>query len=363
MHANDVGSQAQRFAHDFRNLLLVAETRLELAQMDSADHPGAVASLHAARQALTQARDLVRLLDDLALDSAAPRKAVVLAEVVRGVIQDVRGVLPPNVGLQCTLPVEAQLPVCGDALQLSRLVRNLLINARDAMPEGGQLRVALESSPAAGIGFSKEPQELHLIVADTGVGMDAETCSRIFEPFFTTRTSQGGTGLGLSIVEEIASAHGARIAVTSAPGTGTTFTISFPACTAALAVAAPPAPAGMVLVVGADKGLRQLAGVRFGAVKPEIRFACGSREALRVMERQRGAVRCLVVDAESVPADEVATLRALRSWRGRRGLVLLMPAGAPARRAAADGSECVVKRPLGVGDLERSVRRMLESLN
>jgi two-component system NtrC family sensor kinase len=120
--------------------------------------------------------------------------------------------------LDRTLP-----PILGDATTLHQVLMNLLTNASEAMPEGGQVR--LETGPA------ERPGWVRLLVADTGAGIAAEEISKIFDPFFTTKRT--GTGLGLSVSYGIIQEHGGTVDVQSRPGAGTTFIVSFPTTSAA----------------------------------------------------------------------------------------------------------------------------------
>jgi signal transduction histidine kinase len=111
-------------------------------------------------------------------------------------------------------------PLQGDRNQLAQVLLNLLTNACDAMPEGGEIRIRTE--------YDASTHHLILSVSDTGVGIPQEIRSRIFEPFFTTKPPGRGIGLGLALVAEIVHAHGGEVKVHSVPGQGTTFVLSFP---------------------------------------------------------------------------------------------------------------------------------------
>jgi hypothetical protein len=109
-------------------------------------------------------------------------------------------------------------PVYGNAGKLQQVFMNLIMNARDAMPRGGELTVATES----------ENSTVHIEVADNGVGIPSEHLNKIFDPFFTTKATSRGTGLGLAVTYGIIREHSGKIGVESTPGHGTTFRLEFP---------------------------------------------------------------------------------------------------------------------------------------
>jgi len=117
------------------------------------------------------------------------------------------------------------LLIAGEPDRLQQVFINLINNALDAMPEGGELSVTTSAEPAAGDGH--QPQVI-VIIADTGCGMSEETRARIFDPLFTTKEEGKGTGLGLAVVSQVIETHGGRIEVESAPGQGSRFRLSFP---------------------------------------------------------------------------------------------------------------------------------------
>jgi signal transduction histidine kinase len=144
---------------------------------------------------------------------------------VREVLRTMRPLLQRLAGDKVVLHIQAPSEACSvlaDRAQLEQLVVNLVLNARDAMPDGGQLTIAAGKLLAAQLGR----ELVSLSVVDTGAGMDASTRRRIFDPFFTTN---GGTGLGLTVVHRIVTEHGGRIHVESRPGAGARFDILLPA--------------------------------------------------------------------------------------------------------------------------------------
>jgi two-component system cell cycle sensor histidine kinase/response regulator CckA len=215
-----LAEQAQRMAHDFQNLLMVAQMRVELAQLDTGENANAQASLDTARAAIAEARELTRRLGRFSSGPEPTITRVDLSATVDAASALVDGGLPAGVRLVVDVPVDPPALVDGDAAQLGRLVRNLVQNAAEAMPTGGVVTVRVR--------VCRTTRRVSLVVADTGCGMSPAVRGRIFEPFFTTKANACGTGLGLPIVREIADAHAAEIGVSSTLGRGTRFVVEFP---------------------------------------------------------------------------------------------------------------------------------------
>ncbi|PYX33595.1 MAG: hypothetical protein DMG80_05360, partial [Acidobacteria bacterium] len=226
-----VGRLAGGVAHDFNNLLMVingyTEVLLEELTSSSAMHQKVQSIQQAADRAATLTRQLL----------AFSRKQLLELKVVdvNSVISDMERLLRPligeNIGLVTRLSPDAGR-TRADAGQLEQVIMNLVVNAKDAMPEGG--KITIQSSEVTVRPNFREHRFIQpgryvvLSVSDTGHGMDNETQSRIFEPFFTTKEKGKGTGLGLSTVYGIVKQSGGYVFPQSEPGTGTTFYIYLP---------------------------------------------------------------------------------------------------------------------------------------
>ena len=247
-----VGRLAGGVAHDFNNLLTAIGGYAELARSRLEGAAGA-AEIDGVIDAANKAAKLTAQLLAFSRRQVMSPQTFDLGEVISEMGSLVRRLIPESTELITVLP-SAPAPVHADRSQVEQVVMNLVVNAADAMPEGGQGTITLEVVLAA------DRRETYLLVSDNGVGMDALTVSQIFEPFFNTKGPLG-TGLGLSIVHGIVVQSGGHIAVESTPGTGTTFTITLPLSAIPQPTHVPLAPAAelgreTLLLVEDDPGVR-----------------------------------------------------------------------------------------------------------
>jgi two-component system cell cycle sensor histidine kinase/response regulator CckA len=227
-----IGQLAGGIAHDFNNIItaIFSYSEIILMRMEK-DSP----LRHHVEQVLKSAERAAELTAGLL---AFSRKQVLhpkplgLAEVVRGMKQMIRRLIPEDIDLRTTV-VEEDLMVLADRGQIEQVLMNLVTNAKDAMPKGGAL--VIEVSPSViddrfiyAHGFGKPGSYACISVADTGCGIDTETQKKIFEPFFTTKEVGKGTGLGLAIIYGIVKQHDGYVTVDSAKETGTTFRVYLP---------------------------------------------------------------------------------------------------------------------------------------
>ena len=247
-----VGRLAGGIAHDFNNLLTVVSGYTEVMLDQLA--PGN--PLHAKAEAIQQASDRATTLTRQLL--AFSRKQILELKVidVNAIVADMERLLRPLIGEDIELVTQLAASVgCtrADAGQLEQVIMNLVVNAKDAMPNGGKIsirtaNVTLDESHRPENTFIKNGAYIMIQVSDTGQGMDRETQARIFEPFFTTKEKGKGTGLGLSTVYGIIKQSGGYVFVQSELGRGTVFTIYFPR------VDEPSEPLGTTQVAMASAG-------------------------------------------------------------------------------------------------------------
>jgi len=216
--------------------------------------------------------------------------------------------------------------VRADSRQLEQVLLNLTLNARDAMPEGGDLTIEtceVELGPADA-GRARVPPGTYelLVVKDTGHGMDQATLARVFEPFFTTKGVGQGTGLGLSVVHGIVSQTGGHIQVDTAPGEGATFKLYFPAAPrdqiaegSRASEPVPPPPGSVALVVEDDASVRAMATRALTEVGYRVLEAENGRAALALVRRHRERLDLVVTDVGMPDLDGYELVRCLDAER------------------------------------------------
>ena len=238
-----IGRLAGGVAHDFNNILMSIMGSADLLLMQLARGDAARGEAAEIKQAIDRGAGLTRQLLAFSRRQPARPRLFAFGDVVRGMDTMLRRLIGPEIDFEIVVPAEP-MTVAADSGQVEQVVMNLVVNARDAMPEGGRVtvridEVELDEDGAAAFVEGRAGRYARLSVADTGTGIDAQTRAKLFEPFFTTKEQGKGTGLGLSIVYGIVKQSGGYITVASEPGRGATFLIYLP-------IAAAPEPAPVV---------------------------------------------------------------------------------------------------------------------
>jgi PAS domain S-box-containing protein len=370
-----IGQLAAGVAHDFNNLLSVV---VGYAQVVLTELPAASPLLGFVQEIHTAGLRAAKLTKQLL---AFGRKQVLMPRVLdlNEVIQDMASMLTRIIGEDVELSVvTADGPTLArlDPTQVEQVVMNLVVNARDAMPEGGKLtietrNVILDDEFArAHLGVSPGPFVM-LSVTDTGVGMDAATQARVFEPFFTTKPSGRGTGLGLSTVFGIVQQSGGTIWVTSEPGRGASFRAYFPAASeaseASEATVTPAplreAPRGdeTVLLVEDDPQVRALVESVLRREGYEILEAASAEEAIALSDTFARPIHLLLTDVvmPKMSGPEAAQVILER----RPDVKVLFMSGYADSALLREGrvpAGQLLEKPVDVAQLTRRVRDLLD---
>ena len=299
-----IGRLAGGVAHDFNNLLSVIRSSAEFLIADIEAGTPQIEDAEEIRKAADRAARLTSQL------LAFSRRQVLEPRVLNmnALIESMHGMLqrliPENVRIVTELQPSVP-PVRADQGQMEQVLVNLIVNARDAMPEGGTVRVTTEvlydSASNDAAGFPTGPV-IVISISDTGLGMTPDVVERIFEPFFTTKGGRG-TGLGLSTVYGIVQQTGGQIRVQSAPGRGTVFRVLLPACNdepdQLEGQAAPRVAQGgneVVLLVEDEPAVRKVAERILGSAGYTVLTAPDARAALQIAAQHHGRIDLLLTD-------------------------------------------------------------------
>jgi two-component system, cell cycle sensor histidine kinase and response regulator CckA len=227
-----IGRLAGGVAHDFNNLLTVITSYVYLAMDKLPPGDSARGDLQEIQKAAARATDLVRQLLTFARRPTVEPRVLDLNDLIVDIEKTIHGLISEDIEL-VTLLAPGLGQIKADPGQIEQVLVNLVVNARDAMPNGGKVTIETghvtfdPTDVLMRIGIIAGRYVL-LAISDTGMGMTEEVRQHIFEPFFTTKAPGRGTGLGLSICYGIVTQHGGSIEVNSTPGHGTTFTIYLP---------------------------------------------------------------------------------------------------------------------------------------
>ncbi len=368
-----VGRLAGGIAHDFNNLLMVISGYCEFLLQRLGPDP----SLRGCAQEIANAADRATSLTRQLL--AFSRKQMLTPKVLdlNAVVSENLKMLPRLIGEDvelATLPADALGKVKADPGQIEQVVMNLVVNARDAMPNGGKLtletaNVTLDEAYARRHPGVAPGEYVMLAISDTGVGMDKDTQSHIFEPFFTTK-GQKGTGLGLSMVYGIVKQSGGYIWVYSELGHGTTFKVYLPRVEEAEAQPVlQPAPAGpplgheTILVVEDEPQLRDLTRQFLETQGYTVLVAEHGAAAIEVARRHSGVIHLLLTDIimPVMNGRELAQRMAGLSPHTR----ILFMSGYTENAAWGNGmmenSAHFLQKPFTLDALTRKVREVLET--
>src|SRR5215472_6739014 len=303
-----VGRLAGGVAHDFNNLLTIIKGYVELALNRIGGQPELRGNIQQISDAAERAVTLVRQLLAFSRKQVLKPKVLDLNGVVLNMDKMVRRLMNENIEMRTN--VEKSLgAVKADPGQIEQVILNLIVNARDAMPDGGKLwietrNVELESDMANGQGSIKAGPYVMLTVRDTGVGISTETLPHIFEPFYTTKENGRGTGLGLSTVYGIVKQSGGHISVGSELGKGTTFKVYLPRAEEAaqpkkaewVEAAAAGGGGETILLVEDEPAVRELARTVLSEQGYTVIEAQNSEDAVRLAGRHRSEIHLLLTD-------------------------------------------------------------------
>jgi len=313
-----IGQLTGGIAHDLNNLLGPVIGYADLLRKSLPPGDPRLADVDEITKSAERAASLIRQLLAFSRKQMLAPRIISLNDRVNNIGAMLRMVIGDRIRLVTRLSPGIG-PVKADPGQIEQVILNLVLNARDAMPYGGDIVVEtaglVVSAPSAGeaVGCLPPGSYTTLSVKDTGHGMSEAVKARMFEPFFTTKKPGKGTGLGLSTAYGIVKQSGGEIHVESEPGKGSVFTISLPLVEGTVEEAAKEAPAavlaagkGRVLVVDDDESMRRVTGRILTAAGYTVTEAAGGRQALAVLAGDREPQALMITDLSMPDMDGLA---------------------------------------------------------
>ncbi|MEI9948848.1 MAG: response regulator [Pseudomonadota bacterium] len=363
-----IGRLAGGVAHDFNNLLVVIQSYAELLREEMHEQGSQRGDLDEILAAARRAAALTKQLLAFSRSEPVQPTELRLSEVVTGIEKMLRRVIGEDIELITELAPSLGV-VRADAGQLDQVILNLSINARDAMPGGGQLTISTQN-----VSFEAEHENTRmdippgeyvmLAVTDTGTGMDPETQRRIFEPFFTTKEVGQGTGLGLATVYGIVQQSGGQIRVFSELGHGTAFKIYLPRLDEVPVARDPESGetaawtgSGTLLIVEDDSAVRQVAARVLRDRGYTVLEARRPSEARRICAEHGSAIDLLLTDVIMPECTGTELARELSQLHPRMRVVYMSgyPGGAASRAGALGPGAAYLEKPFSLATLTEKI--------
>jgi two-component system, cell cycle sensor histidine kinase and response regulator CckA len=368
-----VGKLAGGVAHDFNNLLSIILGYSEIMLYESRHLSDSDRErLHQIRRSGRRAASLTRQLLAFSRKQVLQPVVVDLNELIYELQKMLARLIPNNIRLKMVQHPEA-CPVKVDPGQMEQVIVNLVVNARDAMPEGGELAIETSQCVITEADEKRDaiPAGEYVVVSvqDTGTGMDEETCAQIFEPFFTTKEEGKGTGFGLATVHGIVQQSGGQVRVTSELKKGSTFRVYLPVVASAGGVkpvgedldAVMPHGSETILLAEDEVGVRKIARDFLMTRGYTVLEAKDAEDALRIADHHTGKIHLLVTDLvmPGLPT-RVLTETLLRQ---RPDLRILYTSGSDAFvRDSIGEANAFLQKPFTLHELAQRVRERLDSV-
>lgn len=371
-----IGTLTGGVAHDFNNLLtaILGFTQLAMHTLTPSDE--AFDSLVNVEQAGMRAAELTKKLLTFSRQESLDRKVIDLNDSIAAILKLLERVIGEDIKVTFTREKDIR-PVNADPSQIEQVIMNLSVNARDAMPSGGQLaletrNIELDEYYCRRYPSCQPGEYVQIMVSDTGSGMDADTLDHIFEPFFTTKDIHKGTGLGLSMVYGIIKQHDGHISVYSEPGQGTTFKLYLPvsgdASHLVQTTGKSPFKGGSetILVAEDEWALRKLSRDVLEAIGYSVISAANGNEAIKIFKERSNEIDLLLLDVIMPSAGGVEVYKEVRGLGHDDVPVIFMTGYSSEVLNHANQSDIdfnvlpVIQKPYTLDGLGRIVREVLD---
>lgn len=368
-----IGTLAGGIAHDLNNVLtpIMMGAKLLARSRPESNRQGLIETILASAE---RGANMIKQLLAFAGGVEGKRESLQFGDI----IDEIRAILDHT--LPKTIPVEVNVaedlwPISGDATELSQVLMNLCINARDAMPEGGDLKLSAENVVLDGNRPPSSPDlqpgpYLLVSIVDTGTGIPPQVIDQVFDPFFTTKAQGSGTGLGLSTSLGIVRGHGGTINVYSEQDKGTKFAIYLPAERSETTSVAekrqrelPQGDGELVLLVDDEVLILEMARATLESYGYRVLTAAGGAKALAAYQQHRDEVQVVVLDMMMPEMDGPATMKALRAMDPQVRVVASSGFQRPgAAWETIEGVQAFLPKPYSDEQILRTLRKVLDEI-
>ena len=343
-----LGTLAGGIAHDLNNVLTPILMSVELLKADERDGER-LDILGSIESSAKKGAAMVRQVSSFGRGVEGRRVSVPLPRLLAEIEQIANHTFLKSIWVK-TVIAPGLVPLAGDPTQLHQVILNLCVNARDAMPAGGELTLTAETTTLDAQYAGNEPEAkpgryVLVTVRDTGTGMSPAVLDRLFEPFFTTKPHGKGAGLGLSTSQAIVKSHGGFLRVQSTPGAGTTVAVYLPAPPGVEEGAAPEQAAALprghgelVLVVDDEPPIREVTRRTLEAFGYRVLLAADGAEASALYAAQRQSICAALVDMVMPVMDGPATVQVLRKLNPRARIICVSGLAEHTEAPAATGT-------------------------
>lgn len=368
-----IGTLAGGIAHDLNNVLAPIMMAVELLKLEEKS-PARINMLDMIESSARRGASMVSQVLTFARGLEGRRVEVQVRHLIREMVKIAAGSFPKNITINSQVAADLWT-LKADPTQLHQVLLNLCVNARDAMPDGGSIKITAENVmldeqyAAMNIEASTGPY-VHVEVADTGGGIPQKVIEKIFDPFFTTKEVGKGTGLGLSTVMAIVKSHGGFIRVQSEMGMGAKFHIYLPAQTTTCSTASqeeasePPKGKGeTVLIVDDEDSIRQIAKRTLETFGYKVLQAGNGSEALDLYEARQQEIAVIITDMMMPVMDGQATIQALRQMNPKIRIIGTtgMMTSSRVSQITSLGIQYLLPKPFTAETLLNTVRKVLDA--
>ncbi len=369
-----IGRLAGGIAHDFNNVLGAVLGWAELGITEAPADSHTARYFHKIREQSQRAAGLTRQLLAFARRQILQPKNIELNELIIETVALLRRVIGEHIDVNMILPPESQV-VCADPSQIEQVLMNLCLNARDAMPNGGQLTIEtqpaeLDNEYCKLYSYVRPGKYVKLSISDTGIGMDEATVERIFEPFFTTKDVGKGTGLGLATALGIVKQHEGSIEVQSELGKGTAFHVYLPASSGIPASRESVGDSRVrggtetILVAEDNDGMRQMMRETLESLGYRVLLAEDGEQAVEKFNLHRQAISLTVLDVLMPKLDGYAAYSQMSEISP--GLPVIFISGYSEQRplppSSVSTNACLLQKPFNSKMLGLRIRELLDSV-